>query len=97
MERREFLTVAGGAVVGASVRMKGGRAVGRSQTPTLTLATFARRIERAQEELKSHKLDLLVVAPSTNFQYFAVYNPGRSERLILLMLPATVVQAIVCH
>ncbi len=76
--------------------MKGGRAVGRSQTQTLTPATFARRIERAQEELKSRKLDLLVVEPSTNFQYFTGYNPGRSERLILLMIPASGAPAIVC-
>src|SRR5437667_7297718 len=106
MERREFLTVTGTALVL-------GRTVGRSdgltdgtfsptvrpsdrQTPSLGPATFARRIERAQEELKSRNLDLLVVEPSTNFQYFASYNPGRSERLILLMIPATGVPAIVC-
>jgi len=66
------------------------------QTPTLGPATFARRIERAQEELKTRKLDLLVVEPSTNFQYFTGYNPGRSERLILLMVPASGAPVIVC-
>ncbi len=66
------------------------------QTPTLGPATFARRIERAQDELKSRKLDLLVVEPSTNFQYFTGYNPGRSERLILLMVPASGAPVIVC-
>jgi len=96
MERREFLTVAGGVVIGATVRTRGGRAVGRSQTPTLGPAVFTQRIARAQDELKSRKLDLLVVEPSTNFQYFTGYNPGRSERLILLMLPASGAPAIVC-
>jgi len=96
MERREFLAVSGGVVIGATVRPMGGRAVGRSQTPTLGPATFARRIERAQEELKTRKLDLLVVEPSTNFQYFTGYNPGRSERLILLLVPASGAPAIVC-
>lgn len=66
------------------------------QTPTLTPATFAQRITRAQDELKTRKLDLLVVEPSTNFQYFTSYNPGRSERLILLMIPATGAPVIVC-
>jgi len=96
MERREFLAVAGGVALGASVDVPGGRAVGRSQTPSLTPATFAARITRAQDELKSRKLDLLVVEPSTNFQYFTSYNPGRSERLILLMIPAKGDPVIVC-
>ena len=68
----------------------------RNQAPTLGPAVFAQRIQRAQEELKSRKLDLLVVEPSTNFQYFTSYNPGRSERLILLMIPASAAPVIVC-
>ncbi len=96
MERREFLTVTGGVAIGATVRIPGGRAVGRSQTPTLTPQVFAQRIARAQAELKSRNLDLLTVEPSTNFQYFTSYNPGRSERLILLMIPATGAPVIVC-
>src|SRR5256712_344203 len=96
MERREFLAVTGGVAIGATVRSTGGRAVGRSQTPTLGPAVFSQRISRAQGELKTRKLDLLVVEPSTNFQYFAGYNPGRSERLILLMIPANGAPAIVC-
>ncbi len=67
-----------------------------TQNPTLGPATFARRIERAQQELRTRKLDLLVVEPSTNFQYFTGYNPGRSERLILLMVPASGAPVIVC-
>jgi Xaa-Pro dipeptidase len=96
MERREFLTVAGGVVIGATVRPTGGRAVGRSQTPSLGPATFARRVERLQDELKTRKIDLFVAEPSTNFQYFTGYNPGRSERLILLMVPATGNPALIC-
>src|SRR5690349_19822713 len=96
MERREFLTVTGGLAIGATVWTPGGRAGGRSQTPTLGPQVFAQRIARAQEELKTRKLDLLVVEPSTNFQYFTSYNPGRSERLILLMIPATGAPVIVC-
>ena len=96
MERREFLTVAGGVVIGATVRPTGGRAVGRSQTSRLGPETFARRIERLQAELKTRKLDLFVAEPSTNFQYFTGYNPGRSERLILLMVPLTGAPALIC-
>ena len=96
MERREFLAVAGGVVMGATVPATGGRPVGRSQTPNLSPAVFTHRIELLQEELKRRKLDLLVAEPSTNFQYFTGYNPGRSERLILLMLPAAGNPVVVC-
>lgn len=90
MERREFLAVTGGVAIGATVWRP------TPQKPTLGPTVFAQRIARAQDELKARKLDLLVVEPSTNFQYFTGYNPGRSERLILLMLPATGTPVIVC-
>src|SRR2546427_4330611 len=100
MERREFLSVTGVALVlGPTVGRPDGRTAHATivnQTPTLGPPVFAQRIARAQAELKSRNLDLLVVEPSTNFQYFASYNPGRSERLILLMIPATGAPAIVC-
>src|SRR6266849_88885 len=110
MERREFLTLAGTVAVGTTmgnskVGMRNAPAesvshsafrIPHSQTPTLGPTVFAQRISRAQDELKSRKLDLLVVEPSTNFQYFTGYNPGRSERLILLMIPASGTPAIVC-
>src|SRR2546430_17482888 len=96
MERREFLTVTGGVAIGATVWQPGGREVGRSQTPTLGPQVFAQRITRAQDECKTRKLDLLVVEPSTNFQYFTSCNPGRSERLILLMIPANGKPVVVC-
>ncbi len=110
MERREFLTVAG-AVAGAATmrnaefgmrnepptdRFRIPHSAFRIQAPTLGPDAFTRRIERLQQELKTQKLDLLVVEPSTNFQYFAGYNPGRSERLILLMVPADGASVLVC-
>src|SRR5690348_7972169 len=103
MERREFLTTAGlvtmtplriadfGLRIGNAKTPRSG-----NQSPTLTAAVFAQRIQRAQAELKSRNLDLLTVEPSTNFQYFTSYNPGRSERLILLMIPASGAPVIVC-
>src|SRR5437660_8306245 len=105
MERREFLTAAGLAAVTPLGIADFGLRIGnaevssqqiRNQSPTLGPQVFAQRLSRAQDELKTRKLDLLVVEPSTNFQYFASYNPGRSERLILLMLPASGAPAIVC-
>ncbi len=110
MERREFLTVAGTVAAGYATRNlefgtrnTPGESVPRStfrvptaQGPTLGPEVFTRRIERLQEELKTRKYDLLVVEPSTNFQYFVGYNPGRSERLILLMIPTTGTPALIC-
>jgi len=57
--------------------------------PTLTPAVFAERRARAQDELARRGLDLLVATPGTNFQYLVGGNPGRSERLIALLLPRT--------
>jgi len=110
MERREFLAVAGTVALGTTMRNSevGTRNSGgdfvprstfrvpRSQNPALGPEVFARRIERLQAELKTRKYELLVVEPSTNFQYFTGYNPGRSERLILLMVPATGEPALIC-
>src|ERR671934_1374049 len=100
MERREFLTTAGLVVmpiVGrAAFGVRRSELDASTQSPSLSPAVFASRLERLQEELKRRKLDLLVTEPSTNFQYFTGYNPGRSERLILLMLPATGSPVVVC-
>src|SRR3954470_25021134 len=98
MERREFFTAAGliatplvGRAAWGVRRIEPGTsapdAARRTQGPTLGPEVFARRIERLQEELKTRKYDLFVAEPSMNFQYFVGYNPGRSERLILLMVP----------
>jgi len=96
VERREFLAVTGGVVIGATVRTTGGLAVGRSQAPTRGPAVVSQRIARLRAELKTHKLDVYVAEPSTNFQYLTGYNPGRSERLILLMIPVSGTPAVIC-
>src|SRR3989442_2628439 len=107
MERREFLSTAGLVavpIVGrAAFGVRHGEAdasaphVARhTQNPTLGPTVFAQRIQRAQDELKTRNLDLLVVEPSTNFHYFTGYTAGRSERLILLMVRANGAPAIVC-
>ena len=106
MRRREFLTVAGMALVSSrTVGRSDGRTANAfrptvrlsdSQTPTLTKEVFERRISRLQAELKTRKLELFIAEPSTNFQYFTGYNPGRSERLILLMVPVTGTPALIC-
>ena len=92
MERREFVA----AMSGALVLGRSGRSPVIMQAPSLGPDVFARRIDRLQQELKTQKLDLFVAEPSTNFQYFAGYNPGRSERLILLLVPVSGAPAIIC-
>src|SRR5438876_11670243 len=67
-----------------------------SQEPSLPPEVFARRLERARSELKGRGLDLLIATPGTNYEYLAGYNPGRSERLIALILPVDGVPAVVC-
>jgi len=97
MERREFVAVAGGMLLTAT----GGRADGRTggpssfQQPRLPPEVFSRRLDRARAELATRRLDLLFVTPSTNFEYFAGYSPGRSERLISLLIPVSGDPAIV--
>jgi Xaa-Pro dipeptidase len=92
MERREFVAVMGGALVVGRSRWSPAVA----QAPSLGREVFARRIDRLQQELKTQKLDLFVAEPSTNFHYLAGYNPGRSERLILLLVPVSGAPAIIC-
>lgn len=104
MERREFLTaVAGGVAVGPMAGWGDGRMDHRAihpstlpQEPTLGPEVFARRLDRLRTELATRRLDLFVAAPATNFEYFTGTNPGRSERLILLLIPATGDPVIVC-
>src|SRR5216117_2781535 len=67
-----------------------------AQEPTLAPEVFSRRVERAQAELNSRKLDCLIATPGTNYEYFTGYNPGRSERLIAVVLPAIGKPVVVC-
>src|SRR2546425_12904104 len=69
--------------------------IGLSQEPSLSPEVFARRLDRARGELKARGLDLLIATPSTNYEYLTGYNPGRSERLIALLLPVVGAPAIV--
>lgn len=104
MERRTFVSLIGGAAV--AERM-GGWADSRMdhpsirpsahppQQPALGPEVFARRLDRLRAELDRRKLDLFVAAPSTNFAYYTGASPGRSERLILLLVPAKGDAAIV--
>ena len=100
MKRREFLTTAGLVAVTplriGNFGLRNPQSAIRNQAPTLGPEVFARRIERLQAELKTRKLELFIAEPSTNFQYFTGYNPGRSERLILLMVPVTGTPALIC-
>src|SRR2546422_4662940 len=70
--------------------------VGPVQEPSLSPEVFARRLERARGELKARGLHLLIATPSTTYEYLTGYNPGRSERLIALLLPVAGAPAIVC-
>src|SRR5213080_4585014 len=105
MQRREFL--AAGAAVIADWRLRIAdspppnaqstiRNPQLAQEPTLAPEVFARRIERAQTELNSRKLDCIIATPGTNYEYFTGYNPGRSERLIAVVIPATGKTVVVC-
>jgi Xaa-Pro dipeptidase len=103
MERREFVAVAGGVALGRMVGWPNATTVGApirgalpAQEPTLGPEVFAHRLDRLRAELTQRKLDCLVAAPSTNFEYFTGTNPGRSERLILLHVPVRGDPAIVC-
>src|SRR2546422_7077923 len=107
MERREFL--AAGAAVIADWRFRIAdspppapnpqsaiRDPQSPQEPVLSRDVFARRLARAQQELQARKIDLLIATPGTNYEYLTGYNPGRSERLIALLLPARGDPTIVC-
>src|SRR5437016_12115545 len=110
MERREFLAVAGAVVatrkseVGTrnrrpSVSFRVPRSTFRvtpSQEPSLSPEVFARRLDRARAELGARGLHGLIATPGTNYEYLTGYNPGRSERLIALILPLAGAAVVVC-
>ena len=112
MERREFLAMAGAVAgypvrsAECGVRSRGSPALLRTphsalrtrsaQEPSLSPEVFQRRLTRAQSELAARRLDLLIATPGTNYEYLTGYNPGRSERLIALVLPLDGAPAVVC-
>ncbi len=67
-----------------------------AQEPSLGPEVFQRRLERARAELQARRFDLLIATPGTNYEYLTGYNPGRSERLIALLLPVAGAPAVVC-
>ncbi len=97
-----------GAVITATAARKDGRMDGhpvwssrpaiasRFQEPSLPPEVFSRRIGAVQDELRTRKLDFLLATPGTNYEYFTGYNPGRSERLVALVVPAAGTPAVVC-
>ena len=70
--------------------------VGPSQEPSLSPEVFARRLDRARAELGARGLHGLIATPGTNYEYLTGYNPGRSERLIALILPLAGAAVVVC-
>jgi len=110
MKRREFLAAGAATIADFGLRIADwqhspsgppnpqstNRNPQSAQEPTLAPEVFARRIERAQAELKNRKLDFLIATPGTNYEYFTGYNPGRSERLIAVVVPATGKTVVVC-
>src|SRR3989454_8475600 len=110
MERREFLTVGGATIADFGLRIADWphatsgptnpqSAIANPQStqePSLSPEVFARRLARAQAELQRRKLDFLIATPSTNYEYLTGYNPGRSERLIAIVLPASGKPVVVC-
>src|SRR5881296_157241 len=107
MERREFLAAGAAAIADWRLRIADSpppapnpqsaiRNPQSPQEPTLSREVFARRLARAQQELQARKTDLLIATPGTNYEYLTGYNPGRSERLIALLLPARGDPTIVC-
>src|SRR6266550_2611573 len=105
MQRREFMAAGAAAIADRRLRIADSsppnpkstiRNPQSAQEPSLSPEVFARRLERARGELKARGLDLLIATPGTNYEYLTGYNPGRSERLIALLLPVAGAPAIVC-
>src|SRR5213082_3714071 len=112
MQRREFFAVAGAVAANSvrsaefgvrsrrsSVELRTPHSAfrtGMAQEPSLSPEVFARRLDRARAELKARGLRCLIATPGTNYEYLTGYNPGRSERLIALILPLEGAPAVVC-
>ena len=112
MERREFLAAGVAAAWWSTRKAERGTRsskfehpfrvptaafrVAHSQEPALSPEVFKRRLDRARTELQTRGLDILIATPGTNYEYLTGYNPGRSERLIALILPVAGAPAVVC-
>src|SRR5438876_11556501 len=105
MERREFVAAGAALLADWPLRITESplpnpqsaiRDPQSAQEPSLSPEVFSRRLARAQAELATRRLDFLIATPSTNYEYLTAYNPGRSERLIALVLPAGGAPLVVC-
>src|SRR5947208_14369431 len=111
MQRREFFAVAGAVAAQYQTRNAERGTLNRrlerlftvppsdfrvTQEPSLSPEVFARRLDRARAELKARGLRCLIATPGTNYEYLTGYNPGRSERLIALILPVEGAPAVGC-
>src|SRR4029077_5383366 len=67
-----------------------------TRAPPLPPALSQPRLERAKAELKARRQAFLIATPSTNYEYLTGYNPGRTERLIALVLPVSGSPAVAC-
>ncbi len=56
---------------------------------------YQKRIDRARQEMKDKGIDVLFVGPSSDLRYLTGYDAHLSERLNLLILPATGKPALV--
>lgn len=61
--------------------------VGSHQPDSLPPATYRRRLAGLQTAMKAARIDAVLVTPSTSFRYLTGIAPGRSERLIALLVP----------
>ncbi len=105
MQRREFVAASAAMIADWQLRIADSpprtpqstiRDLQAPQEPSLSPEVFSHRLARAQPELETRKLDVFIATPSTNYEYLTGYNPGRSERLIALVLPARGAPTVVC-
>src|SRR5437764_6971265 len=110
MQRRAFVAAGGVAIADWGLRIAdwSGRTSAAPNTPSairnpqsrqepsVSPERFARRLDRARAELRTRGLQCLIATPGTNYEYLTGYNPGRSERLIALILPLEGAPAVVC-
>lgn len=85
MQRRDFLATAGLAT--AALLFGHYPLFGQDLKSFDDLKFFDQRIARARELMRAAKIDLLLALPGNNMTYLAKMHPGRSERLIALLIP----------
>lgn len=61
--------------------------VGSHLPDSLPRSIYRRRLARLRTAMKAVRIDAVLVTPSTSFRYLTGIAPGRSERLIALLVP----------